>query len=241
MVKAGDSMFQDRADAGRALAAELAPLIAPPSVVAAIPRGGIAVALPIARQLEAPLTVAYARKLAALFAPELAFGALDEDGQMILDRDSVAGLGLGPDDVLKVRARVWAEIERRMVLYRVPPLAHYLPGSAVVLVDDGLATGLTMRAALQYARRHGAREIIVAVPCAASQAAECFRREADRFVTLIEDEAFTAVGAYYVDFRAVTDEEVIRMLSGAREAAARQLGGGPLAGGEGATPGARPR
>src|SRR3972149_136383 len=113
-------MFRDRAEAGRALAEELAPLISGPCVVAAIPRGGVAVALPIVERLRVPLTVAYARKLTAPFAPEFAFGALDEDGQMVLDPESVAGLGLSPDDVERAKARVWAEIERRMALYRVP-------------------------------------------------------------------------------------------------------------------------
>ena len=213
-------MFRDRAEAGRALAAELAPVLSGPCVVAAIPRGGVAVALPIVERLRVPLTVAYARKLTAPFAPEFAFGALDEDGQMVLDPESVAGLGLGPDDVEKAKAWVWAEIQRRMTLYRVPPLAHHLPGAAVVLVDDGLATGLTMRAALEYARRHGAREITVAVPCAATEAAERFRRAADRFVSLIVDDAFTAVGTYYEDFSPVTDEDVVAMLARAQQLAA---------------------
>ena len=215
-----DRVFRDRAEAGRALAAELAPLISGPCVVAAIPRGGVAVALPIVERLRVPLTVAYARKLTAPFAPEFAFGALDEDGQMVLDPESVAGLGLGPDEVEKAKARVGAEIQRRMTLYRVPPLAHHLPGAAVVLVDDGLATGLTMRAALEYARRHGAREITVAVPCAATEAAERFRRAADRFVGLIVDDAFTAVGTYYEDFSPVTDEDVVAMLGRAQQLAA---------------------
>ncbi|MBI3031228.1 MAG: alpha/beta fold hydrolase [Candidatus Rokubacteria bacterium] len=210
-------VFRDRAEAGGALAGELAPLIAGPCVVAAIPRGGVAVALPIVVRLRAPLTVAYARKLTAPFAPEFAFGALDEDGRMVLEPESVAGLGLGPDDVEKAKARVWAEIQRRMTLYRVPPLSHHLPGAAVVLVDDGLATGLTMRAALEYARRHGAREITVAVPCAAMEAAERFRRAADRFLSLIVDEAFTAVGTYYDDFSPVTDEDVVAMLARAQQ------------------------
>ena len=212
-------VFQDRAEAGRALAAELAPLISGPCVVAAIPRGGVAVALPIVERLRVPLTVAYARKLTAPFAPEFAFGALDEDGQMVLDPESVACLGLGPDEVEKAKARVWGEIQRRMTLYRVPPLAHHLPGAVVVLVDDGLATGLTMRAALEYARRHGAREITVAVPCAATEAAERFRRAADRFVSLIVDDAFTAVGTYYEDFSPVTDEDVVAMLARAQQLA----------------------
>lgn len=213
-------MFRDRTEAGRALAQELAPLITPPSVVAAVPRGGVAVALPIVERLRAPLTVVYARKLTAPFVPEFAFGALDEDGQVLTEASSVALLGLSPDDVDKARSRVWAEIQRRMALYGVPALAHYLPGSAVVLVDDGLATGLTMRAALAYARRHGAREVTVAVPCAAVETAAHFRRLADRFVCLTVDEAFVAVGAYYLDFSPVTDEAVLGMLARARRPAA---------------------
>lgn len=207
--------FRDREEAGQELAARLAPVITGPCVVAAIPRGGVAVALPIARRLGAPLTVVYARKLTAAFAPELAFGALDEDGQVLLQRTTVEALGLQPPDIEEAKARVAAEIRRRMALYRVPPLAGYLPGAAVVLVDDGLATGLTMHAALAYARRHGAREITVAVPCAPPEAAERFRREADRFVCPIVDEGFMAVGQYYADFSPVTDEQVVAMLRSA--------------------------
>jgi putative phosphoribosyl transferase len=173
-------MFRDRADAGKRLAGELVTVATRPCVVAAIPRGGVAVAMPIVERLEAPLTVAYARKLTAPIAPELAFGALDEDGEVIVDAQIASQLDLGPSDIEAAKARVTAEIRRRMALYRVLPLGRYLPGAAVVLVDDGLATGLTMRAAVAYARRHGAREITVAVPCAAVVAAERFRREADR-------------------------------------------------------------
>jgi putative phosphoribosyl transferase len=166
-----------------------------------------------------PLTVAYARKLTAPIAPELAFGALDEDGEVIIEAETVEALGLQPADIDRAKARVAAEIKRRMALYRVPPLAHYLPGAHVVLVDDGLATGLTMRAALAYARRHGASQITIAVPCSATQAAERFRRQADHFVSLVIDPLFMAVGAYYVDFSPVADDAVLAMLERARQAA----------------------
>jgi predicted phosphoribosyltransferase len=209
-------MFQDRTEAGELLAAELAPLISRPAVVAAIPRGGVAVALPIATALELPLTVVYARKLTSPVAPELAFGALDEDGEMLIEENIVRLLGLRPQDVEEAKTKTAAEIRRRMARYGVPPLAHYLPACQVVLVDDGLATGLTMRAALAYARRHGARTIVVAAPCASASAAQRFRREADHFVSLIVDESFAAVGAYYVDFPQVSDEEVLSMLAATR-------------------------
>lgn len=217
-MRTGEGLvFRDRDEAGRRLAEKLAPLVSPPCVVAAIPRGGVLVAAPIAERLRGPLTVAYARKLTASFAPEFAFGALDEDGQAITNAVSVSILALGPDDIDKAKARVAAEIRRQMALYRAPPLAHYLPGAAVVLVDDGLATGLTMRAALAYARRHGAAEVTVATPCAPTLVAERFRRDADRFVSLIVDDDFGAVGQYYVDFSPVSDDEVIAMLARSRE------------------------
>ncbi|MEK7700649.1 MAG: alpha/beta fold hydrolase [candidate division NC10 bacterium] len=205
--------FRDRAHAGRELAEALAPIWKPPCVVAGIPRGGVSVAMPIVERFRVPLTVVYARKLTSASAPEFAFGALDEDGQATVDQRSVAMLGLGPADVEKAKERVSKEIRRRMTTYRVPPLAAHLPGPAVVLVDDGLATGLTMRAALEYARRHGAREIIVAVPCASDSAAREFERAADRFVSLTVDPDFMAVGQYYMDFSPVSDDEVIAMLA----------------------------
>jgi predicted phosphoribosyltransferase len=209
-------MFQDRTEAGKLLAAELAPLISRPAVVAAIPRGGVAVALPVATTLELPLSVVYARKLISPAAPELAFGALDEDGEMLVEEGIVRLLELSPQDVEEARTRTAAEIRRRMARSGVPPLATYLPACEVVLVDDGLATGLTMRAALAYARRHGARTIVVAAPCASATAARRFRRDADHFVSLIVDESFAAVGAYYIDFPQISDEEVLGMLAVAR-------------------------
>ncbi len=212
--------FHDRAHAGRELAEALVPVCKPPCVVAAIPRGGVSVAMPIVERLRAPLTVVYARKLTAPIAPEFAFGAIDEDGRAIVDERSVAMLGLAPAEVEKAKERVAKEIRRRMTAYGVPPLAEHLPGAAVVLVDDGLATGLTMRAALEYARRHGAREVIVAVPCASDAAAREFERAADRFVSLTVDPDFMAVGQYYADFSPVSDDEVIAMLARAREPAA---------------------
>jgi predicted phosphoribosyltransferase len=227
--------FRDRTDAGERLAEALAGVVEPPCVVAAIPRGGVAVALPIVERFDLPLTVVYARKLTSPVAPEFAFGAIDEDGHAIVDESSVAGLGLAPADVEQAKARVTREIRRRMAAYGVPALGAHLPGAAVLLVDDGLATGLTMRSALEYARRHGAREVVVAVPCASASAARQFERAADRLVSLVVDETFMAVGQYYRDFAPVPDQAVIAMLGRVRAAAAgreRQASAGE------ATPGA---
>ena len=212
--------FRDRTDAGRLLADALVPAPAPPFVVGAIPRGGVTVALPLVERFRAPLTLVYAGKLTAAVAPEFAFGALDADGEAHVEAESVAMLGLPPADVEEAKARVRGEIERRMAAYGAPSLGAQLPGPGVVLVDDGLATGLTMRVALAYARRHGAREVTVAVPCASAQAAREFERAADRFVGLVVDPAFQAVGQYYLDFSPVPDDEVRAMLARAGTASA---------------------
>jgi predicted phosphoribosyltransferase len=210
--------FRDRTDAGRALADALAPGPAPPFVVGAIPRGGVTVALPLVERFRAPLALVYAGKLTATFAPEFAFGALDTDGEAHVEAESVLTLGLSPMDVEAAKARVRGEIQRRMAAYGASSLGAYLPGPGVVLVDDGLATGLTMRVALTYARRHGARDVTVAVPCAAAQAAREFERAADRFVSLVVDPEFRAVGQYYLDFSPVSDDEVRALLARAATA-----------------------
>lgn len=210
-------MFRTRMAAGRELAVKVGAMIARPYVVAAIPRGGVAVALPIAERMAVPLTVSYARKLTSPRAPDLAFGALDEDGQAIIEGSIVAALGLDAAEIEQARARVAADIDRRIAFYRMPPLACSLPGAGVVLVDDGLASGLTMQAAVAYARRHGAREVTVAVPCASARAARLLGEAADHFISLVVDEAFTAVGDYYVDFPQVPDHEVVAMLARAAE------------------------
>ena len=216
-------IFKDRTAAGQQLAERLLSLLARPFIIAAIPRGGIAVALPIVERLQRPLALVHACKLTVPSAPELAFSALDEDGQAIVDRQAVARLELEPENLASIEARVKAEIRRRISLYKARALAEYLPGPDVILVDDGLATGLTMRAAVAYARRHGAREVTVAVPCASEEAAVRFQTEADRFVSLIVGDAFGAVGGYYADFPVLTDEEVSALLA----RAGRVAGGKP--------------
>lgn len=208
-----DPVFKDRMAAGQQLGERLLSLLARPCVVAAIPRGGIAVALPIVERLQRPLAIVHACKLTVPAAPERAFGAVDEDGQALIDHPTAARFELGPEVIESATARVEAEIRRRIARYKAYPLAQCLPGPDVILVDDGLATGLTMHAAVAYARRHGAREITVAVPCASEEAAARFRQEADRFVSLIIGDMFGAVGGYYADFAPLSDEDVSAMLA----------------------------
>jgi predicted phosphoribosyltransferase len=210
-------IFKSRREAGRELATTLRVLSQERCVVAAIPRGGVVVALPISERLGVPLTVSYARKLTDPSAPELAFGSLDEDGHAIVDASTVARLGLAPVDVERAKARVGAEIQRRIERYHVPVLRRLLPASRVIIVDDGLATGLTMRAAVAYARRHGAGAVTIAVPCASAQAARAFRKTADQVVSLVVDDDFKAIGDYYAEFAPVPDDEVVRLLARAAE------------------------
>ncbi|HVP15365.1 MAG TPA: phosphoribosyltransferase family protein [Terriglobales bacterium] len=204
--------FDDRAHAGRELARRLADVRPRPCVVGAIPRGGVAVGLPLAEALAIPLVAVNAHKLTSEFAPEFAFGAIDEDGEVLLDPASVAQLGLGPGEIGAARRAAWACMRTRIERPREARLAAWLPGAAV-LVDDGLATGLTMQAAVRYARRHGAFPIVVAAPCASAEAARALESEADRFVCPVVDPEFDAVGSYYVDFSQLTDEETDALLA----------------------------
>ena len=204
--------FRNRAEAGALLATRLQTLVTPPAVVAGIPRGGLAVALPIAEALRAPLTLALARKLTVPVAPELALGAVDEDGELLTDAGLIASVGASSADIERARERACVEIGREREHYGAPPLARLLPGTTAVLVDDGLATGLTMRVAVAYAKRHGARCTVVASPCASRAAMRRLEREADRVVTLLTSGGPFAVGAFYEDFRPVPDEDVLALL-----------------------------
>jgi hypothetical protein len=163
--------FRDRAEAGRILAGEIARWVSPPCVVAGIPRGGVAVAMPIAERLRAPLTVVYARKLASQVAPEFAFGALDEDGQAILDSPGIASLRLSPREI-RSRAR-WPRDPAAHGPARRPPLAHYLRAPRWCSSTTAWLHAPTVDA-VGHARCHGATQITVA-PCASSEAAERFR------------------------------------------------------------------
>ena len=206
-------VFRDRGGAGSVIAEELVKRVCGRVVVAAVPRGGVKVALPIAQRLQCPLTIVHARKLTVPRAPEFAFGAIDEDGHVIVDSPSAAALGIGQPEVDAAQRDVAREIGLAMARYPTPPLAAHLPDRTVILVDDGLATGLTMEAAVAYARRHGARTVVVATPCASALAADRLRDRADQLVCPIVDEDFAAVGHYYLDFSPVSDAEVVAILS----------------------------
>ncbi|MEV6514264.1 phosphoribosyltransferase [Micromonospora chalcea] len=204
--------YRDRAEAGRALAERLTDLAGRPDVIVlGLVRGGVPVAQVIADRLGAPLDVLVVRKLGVPWAPEVAYGALGPGGVQVLN-EMVAGR-ISENDRAQVRRREQAELERREQRYRGgrPPLD--LTGRTAVVVDDGLATGATARAAVQVARHLGAARVLVAVPVGSEQAYEMLASEADTVVSCQLPPDFAAVGGYYEDFHEVSDDEVTQALT----------------------------
>ncbi|MBI5631436.1 MAG: phosphoribosyltransferase [Elusimicrobia bacterium] len=211
-------MFRDRRAAGRKLAQRLLPLRAGPAIVLALPRGGVEVGYEVARALEIPLDIVVARKLRAPADPELAIGAVAEweIPRPVFNQDLIARLGVGPDYIQEELGRQLAEIRRRQDLYRGGRPAAQLRGKQVFLVDDGLATGASARAAALAVRSRGPSSVTLAVPVACAEVAAEIRREMDSFVCLFEPEPFIAVGNQYQDFEQTSDDEVVEILESAR-------------------------
>ncbi|MET8089589.1 phosphoribosyltransferase [Micromonospora sp. NPDC005220] len=204
--------YRDRADAGRVLAERLSALIGEPDVVVlGLVRGGVPVARVVAERLGAPLDVLVVRKLGMPWAPEVAFGALGPGGVQVLN-DAVASR-LSSDDIAEVSRREQAELERRERLYRGDRAQLDLTGRTAVIVDDGLATGATARAAVEVARQLGAHRVAVAVPVGAQEAYELLTAEADQVICARRPPDFGAVSVYYDDFHEVSDEEVTEALT----------------------------
>jgi len=207
--------FVDRHDAGVQLAKRLVHLRGADPVVVGLPRGGVPVAAEVARVLDAPLDVILVRKLGVPFQPELGFGAIGEDGVRVLAPEIVQVGQVTDDEIAAVEARERIELERRIVLYRGGRDPVPLAGRTVVVVDDGIATGSTARAALQVARAHGASRVVLAVPVAPTKTLEALSEDADEVVCLETPSPFGAVGLFYEDFSATSDEEVIAALRSA--------------------------
>lgn len=207
--------YADRRDAGRQLARSLHHVLGRAGlVVLGLPRGGVPVAWEVARELGAPLDVLIVRKLGHPLHPEYAMGAIASNGVRVMNHDAAAGVD--PQEVERVVARELAELQRRERMYRgdAPPLA--LHDRAVVLVDDGLATGATMRAAVQAVRRQEPAWICVAVPVGAPESCEMLAAEADEVVCPARPIPFRAVGLWYRDFPQTGDDEVRRLLAAGR-------------------------
>ncbi|MCL6451522.1 MAG: phosphoribosyltransferase [Acetobacteraceae bacterium] len=205
-------MFGDRRDAGRRLAAALQAYCGPDTLVLGVPRGGVVVAAEVARALNAPLDVVVPRKIGAPCNPELAVGALGPDGVATFDPNLLRYFGLTPEDLEDEVERERAEQGRRLRLYRGdrPPLQ--VAGRVVVVVDDGIATGFTIRAALQALRRAQPARLVLAVPVAPADTLRRLRPEADDLVCLYTPEPFYAVGQFYLHFDQTGDDEVVELL-----------------------------
>jgi putative phosphoribosyl transferase len=207
-----DILFEDRGDAGRQLAERLAPYRDESPVVFTLPRGGVPVGFEVSRSLGAPLDVIVARKLGAPGQPEFGIGAVASGGVRVFNEGAVRVLGI-PDDYLDwVSERETAEVARRVQLFRGERPYPDLKTLTAILVDDGLATGVTARAALLALRRLNPRRLVLAVPVCAQQTAELLRPETDDLVCLLAPDDLEAVGLYYRNFEQVPDEEVIRLL-----------------------------
>jgi putative phosphoribosyl transferase len=207
-------MFRDREEAGHALAQRLVHLKGAEPVVLALPRGGVPVAAPIAEALAAPLDLLMVRKIGAPGHAEFGIGAVvDGDRpETVLDEESVRLLGVPPGYIERETERQLAEIERRRALYLHGRPAVALGGRTAVIVDDGVATGGTVRVALQAVARAGARRVVLAVPVAPADTAVALRALCDETVFLYTPHDFGAVGFYYDDFRQVADSEVVALL-----------------------------
>ena len=206
--------FRDRRDAGRMLAEQLSVYAGRPDVVVlALPRGGVPVAYEVARVLHAPLDVFLVRKLGVPGHEELAMGAVATGGVHVLNDQIVRALGIPPRVIDAVAAWQQQELARRERLYRDDRPSVDVKGRTVILVDDGLATGATMRAAVAALRQQHPARLVVAVPTAAPETCDELRAEADDVVCAITPEPFYSVGLWYEDFAQTTDDEVRELLA----------------------------
>ena len=211
--------FRNRTEAGRRLADALADYADRDDVIVlGLPRGGVPVAFEVARALRAPLDVFIVRKLGLPWHEELAMGAIATGGVRMLNQEVVQAYGLTEQDIAPVAAQEQVELERRERQYRGDrPTPEYV-GHTVILVDDGLATGSTMRAAVEALRAEGTASIVVAVPVAAPDTCDAFEGIADDVVCVLTPEHFRAVGLWYDDFTQTSDEEVHDLLDRSRAA-----------------------
>lgn len=205
-------MFRDRIDAGEQLAEHLRHLRDEDPVVVALPRGGVPVADQVARALDAPLDVILVRKLGVPFQPELGMGAIGEGGVRVVNDEIVRRAHVTPDELVAVEAKERAELERRSRRYRAGRTRIALAGRVVVVVDDGIATGSTAKAACQVARAAGAARVVLAVPVAPHDWTNRLAEVADELVSVGSPRRFSAIGRFYRDFTQTSDDEVIACL-----------------------------
>jgi predicted phosphoribosyltransferase len=222
-------VFRDRPEAGRRLAGKLSAYANRPDVIVlALPRGGVPVAFEVAQALNAPLDVFVVRKLGVPGHEEFAMGAIGTGGVRVLNDEVVKGLGIPPHAIDAVTAQERQELVRRERLYRGGRAAPDLRGLTVILVDDGLATGATMKAAIQALRQLQPGRVVVAVPTASPETCEQLKPEVDEIVCDITPELFHAVGAWYEDFSQTTDQEVRELLARRRRSERKETAPGTI-------------
>ena len=219
------AFFTDRVDAGKRLASALSNFSGKKGIVLAIPRGGVVVGYVVAKELNLPLDVIIPRKIGAPDNPELAIGAVAEDGTAILDNNLIKYLGVSREYIKEETERQKHEIERRLKTYRQDTSYPNLKGLDVIVVDDGIATGSTMKAALASVKNRGAASITVAVPVGPPSTIEELNEMADRVVCLYTPEYFQAIGEFFTDFSQTEDEEVIKLLRESKQNFGRKPAG----------------
>jgi predicted phosphoribosyltransferase len=209
--------FANRAEAGQRLAEALSQYKKDDVVVLAIPRGGVPVGAEISKALNAPLDIVLVRKIGAPMQPELAIAAVVDGAhaQTVRNEELLAALGISDEFMKQESARQLAEIERRRTLYLGDRARPSIAGKTVIVVDDGIATGATVRAALKGIRLNGPKRLILAVPVAPPDTIDALRDEVDAIVCLSAPQAFLAIGQFYADFKQLTDAEVIDLLGSA--------------------------
>ncbi|MCK5471782.1 phosphoribosyltransferase [Candidatus Gracilibacteria bacterium] len=208
--------FSDRTAAGKLLAEKLADFRGTETLVLALPRGGVVVGFEIARKLNTPLEVLVARKLGAPGNPEFGFGAIARENTVFLDEQTVKLLGLAKEQIDEIIARENLELKRREKLYCGERKFPALAGKTVILVDDGIATGVTVKVALKFIRKQNPARIILAVPVLAAESIEIFEPEVDGIIYLQAPTHLGAVGAWYDSFPQNTDTEIIELLTKSR-------------------------
>jgi putative phosphoribosyl transferase len=203
-------------EAGQLLAQELAEYRGRQTVVLGIPRGGVVIAREVARALEAEVDTVLSRKLGAPGNPELAIGAIAEDGKVFLHEQLLSQLGVTPEYLKQEKARQMAELKRRIALYRQARSKVPLEGRVVIVTDDGVATGATMQAALWTSNREGPDRLIAALPVGPADTVTRLAQETDELICLRAPPFFGAIGQFYQTFEQVKDEEVVKILKEAR-------------------------
>ena len=215
-------ILKDRVEAGKRLASAVKS-VGKDAIILGVPRGGVVVGFEVAQALCVPLDIIVTKKIGAPENPELAIGAVAEDGTYILDEDILRQIYVPKEYIAEEVERQKQEIQRRLIRYRGDVPYPTLKNREVVVIDDGVATGSTLKAALRLIRGKGAKTVVVAVPVGPPETIRELRKLADRVVVLFTPEPFYAIGQFYVDFSQTSDKEVIELLRRNREKQAKKV------------------